>query len=217
MQVKSSEVLKPKGKPKRQGVMVSSEADLERVGAKRRVRWAMYYDKCIGCGTIEKKHSGKGLCANCYMKKNYRDRYNEKYPWMKSYSNAQQRCCNPKNTNYPKYGGKGIKFFMTSKDFEHLWKRDNAGLMKKPSIDRIDSKKDYTLENCRFIEFSENSNHGNCPTKKVFQFTLSGVFMRAYKSQKEAKEKTGAKDISLCTLGIRKSSGGYKWEGENVR
>lgn len=29
-------------------------------------RWAIHYDKCIHCGTIKRKHNGKGLCWYCY-------------------------------------------------------------------------------------------------------------------------------------------------------
>ena len=32
--------------------------------------------------------------------------------------------------------------------------------MKRPSIDRKNSKKDYTLQNCRFLELSENARLG---------------------------------------------------------
>ncbi len=37
-----------------------------------------------------------------------------------------------------------------------LWIRDKAGKMKRPSIDRINSGGNYTLNNCRFIELSAN-------------------------------------------------------------
>lgn len=30
--------------------------------------WAKNYDKCIECGTTERKHKAKGLCARCYEK-----------------------------------------------------------------------------------------------------------------------------------------------------
>lgn len=31
--------------------------------------WSKKYDKCIVCGTSEKKHKGNGMCTNCYSKK----------------------------------------------------------------------------------------------------------------------------------------------------
>jgi hypothetical protein len=62
------------------------------------------------------------------------------------------RCCLPNQ----KYYKKGIKCFLTVDMLETFWVRDSAFLMEKPSIDRIDNSKDYTLENCRFIELDEN-------------------------------------------------------------
>ena len=35
-------------------------------GASR--RWAKNFDWCQGCGTIETKHKGRGLCITCYAK-----------------------------------------------------------------------------------------------------------------------------------------------------
>lgn len=37
-----------------------------------------------------------------------------------------------------------------------LWVRDNAFDLIKPSLDRINSKENYSYDNCRFIELSKN-------------------------------------------------------------
>lgn len=68
----------------------------------------------------------------------------------------KKRCNNKKYQYYKYYGGKGIKANITLKELQILWKRDKGWLLKKPSIDRIDSNKDYYFENCQFIEHSEN-------------------------------------------------------------
>jgi hypothetical protein len=78
-------------------------------------------------------------------------------PWYRVWYNARQRCINPNNSSYKHYGAKGIKFFITINDIKKLWFRDKAYLLKVPSIDRIDTYGNYTLENCRFIEFEENN------------------------------------------------------------
>lgn len=53
---------------------------------------------------------------------------------------------------------------MTEIDVKILWERDHAEKLRKASLDRIDSNKNYTRENCRFIEFYENIRlaHGGC-------------------------------------------------------
>lgn len=83
--------------------------------------------------------------------------YRRTHPWIVSHYSAEQRCNNPKHDSYPYYGGKGIKFCLTLQDTELAWKRDGADLMKKPSIDRLDSTKDYTADNIQFIEHVINS------------------------------------------------------------
>jgi hypothetical protein len=55
------------------------------------------------------------------------------------------------------YGAKGIKFMLTMQEIKEMWHRDKAELMNKASIDRIDSTKNYCLENCQFIEHVVNS------------------------------------------------------------
>lgn len=70
--------------------------------------------------------------------------------------NAKGRCkyASPRNTEY--YIKKGIRCFLTLSHVALLWIRDQARKMDCPSLDRIDSNKDYRLGNCRFVEFSEN-------------------------------------------------------------
>jgi len=85
----------------------------------------------------------------------------ENRPWYINWLSMRQRC-NDKNTKFYKYyGGKGIKALLTLKGIKCLWFRDKAYFLKKPSLDRIDSSKNYTLKNCRFIEHSENSRLAN--------------------------------------------------------
>lgn len=69
----------------------------------------------------------------------------------------RSRCESPKASGYKWYGAKGIKCLLSVEDLILLWNTSDAGSMKKPTIDRIDSQGHYVLSNCRFIEKSENS------------------------------------------------------------
>jgi len=79
-------------------------------------------------------------------------------PWAKFFSLIKSRCNYEWNDTYDWYGGKGIKCLLTLKDLKFLWFRDGADKMIKPSIHRKESNKDYTIENCEFIEFKEHVN-----------------------------------------------------------
>jgi hypothetical protein len=138
--------------------------------------------------------------------------YFARYPWKRSYYTAQQRCNSTASSNHRNYGGKGIKFLMTVKDFEFLWYRDRAYEMKRPSIDRINNDCDYVLENCRYLELSENI--GKNRRKPVVQISKQGAIIAEFKSQVEATKKLGIDEGSLskCLSGKRKMVGGYLWK-----
>lgn len=95
------------------------------------------------------------FCKSCV--KISQQKHKIAYPWMQHYSSAKERCLNKRNKRHHHYGGRGIKFLMTKDDFKFLWSRDKACDMKIPSIDRIDNDGNYEIENCEFIEKSENS------------------------------------------------------------
>ena len=93
--------------------------------------------------------------------KEYQEKWRQEHLWAISYSSAKQRCNNPKHKKYKYYGGRGIMFLMTVKDFKFLWFRDKAYLMEKPSIDRKNNNGNYTLKNCQFIELRKNRSKDN--------------------------------------------------------
>jgi hypothetical protein len=130
------------------------------------------YDKCKRGHEFTEENtyvpkSGKRNCRLCcsIRIKNYRQtskgfknlkeswrRHNKKYPWMVHYRNARARTIYPKSRYYQR----GIKLLMEANDFKELWFRDKAYLLKKPSIDRIDTSLHYSFPNCRFIELTTN-------------------------------------------------------------
>ena len=135
-----------------------------------------------------------------------RQKYKKANPWRQSYDMAKYRC-EPNNV----YGKRGIKFCMTVEDFKFLWFRDQAYILNRPSIDRIDTKGNYVLHNCRFIELQENRwRYGRKP---VLQYTLNGKFIKRYETlMRTAKEtKIGLSSISDAAKGRNKKAGGYKW------
>lgn len=103
----------------------------------------------------QKKRSECKDCRKKLTAKWARD-YRKKFPWMDRFRSCKDRCENPKTKAFKYYGGKGIKLLMDKNDFKYLWFRDKAHEMQKPSIDRINSNGHYELNNCRFIEQSEN-------------------------------------------------------------
>jgi len=89
---------------------------------------------------------------------------NEGRPWLKKFYASRERASK-----------KGWEHTMTKEDFEEFWYRDEAWKLERPSIDRIDNKKGYTRENCRFIELRENQardNRGRTTTEKQREHSI---------------------------------------------
>ena len=102
-----------------------------------------------------KKNSKKHKKSCKEWRKNnstYMKNYYKRNPWARIYKRILSRV-NGKNHFYSK---KGIKNFLTTQEIKVLWFRDNAMLMHKASIHRIDNKQNYTYKNCKFIELKEN-------------------------------------------------------------
>lgn len=158
-------------------------------------------------------------CANC--KNNKEKKFRIKFPWKSVFSHVKQRCNNPKNPKYHRYGGRGIECRITEDELKKLWYRDKAYLMEKPSIDREDNDGDYVYGNCRFIELVDNikkSYIDNPRTKIILQFDLEGNFIKEWISQTEASKSLNISqgDIGSVASGKRKTCGNFMWRFKNV-
>lgn len=85
-----------------------------------------------------------------------------------SWVEMRRRCYDPKNHNYPKYGGRGIE--VCSRWFEFLLFREDMG--PRPSrahtLDRVDNDRGYEKSNCRWATKSEQSR--NRPYCELIEF-----------------------------------------------
>lgn len=76
--------------------------------------------------------------------------YYKLYPWKKHLQYSRQRS-----------RMKGWANTLTVQEVHHLWIRDAASKMERPSIDRINPKLGYCFANCRFLELVENIRLGS--------------------------------------------------------
>lgn len=76
------------------------------------------------------------------------------------FSGMKQRCTDPENKDYKRYGSRGIKVLFTSSEefidyVENVLKVDPRGL----TIDRIDNSGNYERGNIRFVTNLENQRN----------------------------------------------------------
>jgi hypothetical protein len=83
-------------------------------------------------------------------------------PEYKAYCDARSRCLNPNRPNYSGYGGRGIKFLLTS--FNEMFKDIGPRPSSKHSLDRIDNDGNYEVGNLRWATKKEQQNNmrSNC-------------------------------------------------------
>ena len=140
------------------------------------------------------------------------------YPWRRNFYTARSRCTEPKNKDFKYYGAKGIKFLLTIHEIKFLWFRDNAYLMKIPTLDRINSTTNYELKNCRFLEFKANRAREKCFSKPVLQYSKDGQLLNEFNSIKEASRATHTEmfGLSQCAKEIYKTANKFIWKFKNV-
>lgn len=104
-------------------------------------------------------------------------KHNRKYRNERLYRifhDMKSRCYLPTFSRYEYYGGRGIKIcleWMNKNGFDNFynWAMDN-GYSDNLTIDRIDNSKNYSPENCRWVDMKVQNNN----TRKNHYYTHDG-------------------------------------------
>jgi hypothetical protein len=86
-------------------------------------------------------------------------------PTYSSWASMKQRCLNPKNVSYHRYGGRGIKVcerWLTFSNFLEDMGVSPPGM----SLDRENNDGDYEPENCRWLPVAENTRRAQAGKPK---------------------------------------------------
>ncbi len=79
------------------------------------------------------------------------------------WSSMKNRCENPQNNRYSRYGGRGILYDTTWGEFNNFCKDMSPGYEHNLQLDRVDNDKGYCKENCRWVtpKTQQNNRHNN--------------------------------------------------------
>ena len=106
------------------------------------------------------------------------------------YYGMKQRCYNEKSINYKYYGGRGIRIcdeWLESFDNFYQWAIVN-GYNNELTIDRIDSNKDYSPDNCKWSTKKEQAYNRSMSV----ELTLNGrtMYMTEWAEELNIDKKT---------------------------
>lgn len=90
------------------------------------------------------------------------DRYKDKHLYQ-AWQDMKQRCHNPNNVFYYRYGERGIKVckeWLSGYNVFYKWATNN-GYQQGLQIDRIDNNGNYEPSNCRWVSPKQNTDNRN--------------------------------------------------------
>lgn len=204
MKFSSWTVISKEGKSKGRSIMWNCRCDC---GQKRAVQaTSLRKGYSTNCGCVRRE---KFLAANTT---HGHGRRNGHSPEFKTYKAMKARCYNPNNTEYHRYGGRGVNVcdrWLNDFDafLDDMGPRPSSG----HSIDRIDNDRGYSPDNCRWATAREQVLNSSV-VKPVVR--SDG---REYACIADAASDTGVhpSGIGACARGLQSASGGYGWEYKN--
>jgi len=131
------------------------------------------------------------------------------------WSDMKDRCSNPNNKSYVRYGGRGITYDKKWEIFEGFWEDMANGYTDEMTIERLDNNKGYTKENCIWIPIQEQAKNRHAintfkkrkPSSYARKITLEDIrpFGEKYKTAKKFEKGKIMLEV-VKTLGITKNT-----------
>lgn len=87
-----------------------------------------------------------------------------------AWAHLHQRCDNPNDPVYSRYGGRGIGYSKRWRSFDNFFDDMGGDYEAGLTLDRIDNNKNYSKKNCRWASREIQSN--NRSTNRIF--TING-------------------------------------------
>ena len=169
---------------------------------------------------------GLSLCCKKCKSESYRKYSRTKRGLIQMIYLDQKKSSIRRGYEPPKYSKTALLKWAISQpifhDLYNEWAESGHKKHMRPSFDRTDDYKRYSLERLQIMTWQENNDKGRADTingvnKKrlisVDQLSANGVKIKTHHSMSGAQRLTGVskQGISSCCKGGRKSAGGYVW------
>lgn len=142
--------------------------------------------------------------------------------------NSEKQASKDREHPTPAYTKKELKSWLYEQGIKkvfNVWKQSNYQKNLRPSVDRLNSNKPYTLSNIRLVTWEENNNaayeerktckHITKQCKKVNQLDENRKILATFDSISAAGRATGIQKTNInavCSGRIKHKAGGYFWE-----
>ena len=103
--------------------------------------------------------SGNTISCGCALTEALTKHGKSKTTLYKKWQSMKTRCDNPKSNRFAYYGGKGISYCVRWRLFENFYEDMHEGYRKGLTLDRIDGSKDYSKENCHWVDYADQNNN----------------------------------------------------------
>lgn len=135
--------------------------------------------ECGGCGARSLKDYTSLFKGTAGCRKCGNPRSAPKWLVMRAIA-AKQRCTNPNDSHYHRYGARGIRFEFSSPTAMAVWVQENLGLHKEMELDRIDNDGHYAAGNLRYLSRKQNQANKGGPrlTQKLHAFRVVNPSVR---------------------------------------